>query len=89
MARRLAFAPHLKHVAVFFVVLAVDVGLVPGPERLEALHDRMLVVDDLGVEGARAVALELGADQGDVLGRIEEAIRGAVKRARIRRPSST
>ena len=51
----------------FVVVLGVDVGLVPGAERLEALGDRVVGVDDLRLELARAVALELGADQRDVL----------------------
>ena len=37
-------------------------------------------VDDLGVELARAVPLELGTDQRDVFGRVEEAVRGAVDR---------
>ena len=77
---RLPLGPHLQHVAVLLVVLVVHVGLVPGAKRLEALHDRVRRVDDLGVELARAVPLELGADQGDVLGRIEEAIRRAVQR---------
>ena len=66
--------------AVLLVVLGVDVGLVPGLERLEALHDRVVGVDDLGVERAGAVALELGADEGDVRRRVEEAVRGAVER---------
>jgi hypothetical protein len=39
----------------------------------------MLVIDDLGVEDARSVALELGTYKGDVPGRIEETIRRAVK----------
>ncbi len=37
-------------------------------------------VDDLGVELARAVPLELGADERDVLRRVEEAVRRAVER---------
>src|SRR5262249_52040383 len=41
--------------------------------------DRMLVIDDLGVEDTGSVALELGPDKRDVFGRVEEAIRCAVK----------
>ena len=70
----------LEDVAVLRVVLGVDVGLVPGAERLEPLDDRMVGVDDRRLELAGAVLLELGADQRDVLGRVQEAERGAVQR---------
>ena len=70
----------LEDVAVLRVVLRVDVGLVPGAERFEALDDRVVGVDDRRLELAGAVLLELGADQSDVLGRVQEAERGAVQR---------
>ena len=69
----------LEDVAVLRVVLGVDVGLVPGAERFEALDDRVVGVDDRRLELAGAVLLELGADQRDVLGRVQEAERGAVE----------
>ena len=40
----------------------------------------MVRLGDGGAERAGAVALELGADQVDVLRRVEEAVRGAVQR---------
>ena len=70
----------LEDVAVLRVVLGVDVGLVPGAEGLQPLDDRMVGVDDRRLELAGAVLLELGADQRDVLGGVQEAERGAVQR---------
>ena len=70
----------LEDVAVLRVVLGVDVGLVPGAERLEPLDDRVVGVDDRRLELAGAVLLELGADQRNVRGRVQEAERGAVQR---------
>src|SRR5262245_19472178 len=67
----------LEDVAVC-VVLGVDVRLVPGAERFEALDDRMVGVDDGRLELPGAVLLELGSDQGDVLRGIEETIGSAV-----------
>ena len=66
--------------AVRLVVLRVDVGLVPAREALVPLHDRVVRRGDCGGEGAGAVAAELGADEGDVLRRVEEAVAGAVQR---------
>ena len=88
-ARRGRPRAHLEDVAVLRVVLGVDVGLVPGAERLQALRDRVAGVDDLRVELAGPVAEELGADQGDVRLRVEEAGRGAMDRTNRRlRPRS-
>ena len=64
----------------FLVVLVVHVSLIPGAERLETLHDRVRGVNDIGLEFARPVAEELGADQRDIAGRIEEAVGRAVDR---------
>jgi len=64
--------------AVLVVVLRVDVGLIPALEALEPLHDRVVGLGDDRAEGAGVVALELGANQLDVLRRVLKAERGAV-----------
>ena len=69
----------LEDVSVLRVVLGVDVGLVPGAEGFEPLDDRVVGVDDRRLELAGAVLLELGADQRDVRGGVQEAERGAVE----------
>ena len=67
-----------QHGAIDRVVARVDVGLVPGGERLQALHHRVIGRDDLGGELAGAVLLELAADDRDVARRLGEHERGAV-----------
>ncbi len=62
------------------VVPGMNIGLIPGPERVEAVRDRVARVDDLGVELAGPVPLELGPDQLDVGRRVQEAEGGAVDR---------
>ena len=60
------------------VVHVVDVRLVPARELVEAEHGRVVGVGDLRLEDLAAVALELGADELDVLRRVVEAVRRAV-----------
>jgi hypothetical protein len=72
--------PILQHGPVRLVVLLVDVGFVPALKTAKAAQQRMLFIGDGRAERPRPVPLELGADQGDVLRRIQEAIRGAVDR---------
>ena len=57
--------PLLEHGAAAFVVLGVDVGLVPTAKATEALHHRMVGGDDHGREFTGAVFLELGSPTAD------------------------
>src|SRR5581483_12425616 len=65
--------------ASFFVVLGVNVSLIPALEAGEAFHDGVIRLGKRRTEGAGAVLLELGADQVDVFRRIEKAVRGTVQ----------
>src|SRR5262249_56092493 len=49
-------------------------------EAAEAFHDGMSRLGDRCAKGAGFRALKLGADQLDVLRRMEEAVRGAMQR---------
>src|SRR5262245_5192745 len=60
------FLTGLKHMAVLLVVLGVNVGLVPGAERLEAPRDGMFRVDRSRFELARSVPQELCTDERDL-----------------------
>ena len=70
----------LQDVTVDGVVLRMHVGLVPCTERVEALRDRVLRIDNLCFEFTGAVPRELGADELHVGVRISEAIRRTVQR---------
>src|SRR5262249_6617041 len=66
--------------AVLLVVLGVDVSFVPAFKTAVALHDGMIGSGDGRAKRAGAVAFELGADQLDVLRRVQETVRGTVQR---------
>jgi hypothetical protein len=68
-----------EHCAIV-VVPGMHVGLIPDLERPNPQHDLVIRIDDVSDEFARLVALELGANQRNVRGRVLEAERRAVQR---------
>ncbi len=78
--RFLALALHaiFQNGAIFLIVFGMDVGFVPTLEAFVTLHDRMIRRRDDRAKRAGVVALELRADERDVLRRIEEAVGGAM-----------
>src|ERR1041385_6392841 len=78
--RVLPVLPDLQNGPIPFIVLVVNVGLVPAPKLRNTSDRRVIRGEGLGGHLARAVALELGADELDVSRGILEAEGGAVNR---------
>ncbi len=76
----LVISPDFEHDAVFFIVLGVDIGLVPACKAIEPFHDRVVGLNDAGAEDASPVPLELAAHQGHDPVIVPEAIGGTVNR---------
>ena len=70
----------LKNRAVLIVVLGVHVAFVDALEPGEILGDRVIVLLRGHAEDAETVALELGANEFDVLRRVAETVRRTVQR---------
>jgi hypothetical protein len=66
------FVAHLQQVVVG-LQLTVHIGLVPGLEGREALHNGVFGIDGFGSEGAGLMAFELAAHHFDVSGGVAEA----------------
>ena len=74
------FRARLQHRAVFFVVLRVNVGLIPAFKALEALHHGMLGQSDRRPKRAGPVTQELRPDQLHHVLVVAEAVARAVQR---------